>query len=304
MNRTHPATVWLINSRLILLAVLLIMLSACEQTEVATPPPIVVQIAGATSMHLVLDELSTSFSEHNPGMLLELRGGGSTVGESRVREGRLELAASTLMDSEPAIDDGIDVTSEDVKTNDVTADALNRAPIGIDAIAIIVHKRNSVSELSAHQLQEIYNGRILDWQELGEDQGEIVLVSREDGSGARALFESRIMGDKSVSLTAIVMPTSKDVVEYVAKNPHAIGYVSNAYALPPADNDESSPVATLAIDGSRPSDETVLDQSYPLTQPLYLVTDGPPQGWTQDFIDFALSPAGQEIVDKYHTRVR
>ena len=59
-----------------------------------------------------------------------------------------------------------------------------------------------------------------------------------------------------------------------------------------------------ALDGVLPSDETVRDQSYPLIQPLYLVTNGPPQGWARQFIDFALSPAGQAIVDRYHTPVR
>ena len=58
------------------------------------------------------------------------------------------------------------------------------------------------------ELQRLYGGRIIDWATFGPDGGDVILVSREDGSGARILFESRVMGDEPVSLTSVVMPTS------------------------------------------------------------------------------------------------
>ncbi len=67
---------------------------------------------------------------------------------------------------------------------------------------------------------------------------------------------------------------------------------------------EPPAVRIAAVDGVLPSDETVSDLSYPLIQPLFLVTRGPAQGWPRQFIDFALSPAGQAIVDRYHVPVR
>ena len=103
-----------------------------------------------------------------------------------------------------------------------------RVPIGLDGLAVVVHPSNNIAGLSLVQLRDIFAGRLLDWQALGSDAGEILLVSREDGSGSRILFETRVMSDERVALTAVVMPTSQDVVDYVAKNPHAIGYVSRA----------------------------------------------------------------------------
>jgi phosphate transport system substrate-binding protein len=279
--------------------------AACGETAVATPRPVVVVIAGATSMHPVLQDLATEFTQRHPNVLIELRGGGSTLGETRVRERRLALAASTLMDEE-VNDSDSGPAGEKVP--------LLRAPIGIDSVAVIVHESNPVTGFTSEQLRDVFGGRILDWGELQSDPGEIVLVSREDGSGTRRAFESRIMDEKPVSLTAVVMPTSRDVVGYVSRNPFAIGYVSSAYVTGRAAQSqpdsfvtpgpERPSVRAVAVDGVLPSDETISDQSYPLLQPLYLVSRKDPQTWVRQFIDFALSPAGQAIVDRYHVPVR
>ena len=113
----------------------------------------------------------------------------------------------------------------------LVADPLVRTPIGIDGLAVIVHPENSIAELSLVQLRDLYSGRVIDWQALGSDVGEVILVSREDGSGSRVRFEERVMGAERVSLTAVVMPTSEDVVAYVARNPQAIGYVSRGHVV-------------------------------------------------------------------------
>lgn len=104
-----------------------------------------------------------------------------------------------------------------------------RIPIALDGLALIVNQNNRLASLSLTQLQEIYNGRILDWSDVDGTPGEIQLVVREDDSGAQALFEERVMGDKSVSLTAVIMPSNLDVLQYVAVHPTAIGYLSRGY---------------------------------------------------------------------------
>jgi phosphate transport system substrate-binding protein len=119
------------------------------------------------------------------------------------------------------------------------------------------------------------------------------------------------MGDEPVSLTAVVMPTSTDVVAYVARNPQAIGYVSRAYvvdALPGAtERGEETPasrVRVVAVEGQLPTVSSLREQNYVLTQPLFLISRGEPQGQVRAFIDFVLSPSGQAIVERYHARVR
>lgn len=287
---------------------LALLLSACAQSTLVTPEPTTLTIAGSTAMRPVLLSLTEAFSRQNSQVLFDLRGGGSTLGEARVREGDINLAASTLFP--PQLEDE---TSGSSPGSPLQSVALVRIPIGLDGIAVVVHPQNEVAGLSLSELREVFAGRLFDWNDVantletsteGSQEGGqrvIQLVSREEGSGTRIAFEERVMEGEAVSLTAIVQPTSTDVVDYVQRNPNAVGYVSIAYAQP---QDGESPVRTLPIDGQLPSDEAISDRSYPLLQPLYLISRGEPQEWSRQFIDFVLSPAGQRIVDRFHVPVR
>ncbi|HRA67296.1 MAG TPA: phosphate ABC transporter substrate-binding protein [Caldilinea sp.] len=284
---------------------LALWLAACEGAAVATPPPVTVTIAGSTAMDPVLKALTDAYTRQHPNVVFDLRGGGSTLGEEAIRAGRYDIVASTLFPPDPA-------AGRPVPPGD---EQLVRTPIGINGLAIIVHPSNDVEALSLVQLRDLYSGRVLDWQALGSDAGEVVLVSREDGSGARILFEDRVMAEERVSLTAVVMPTSSDVVDFVAGNPAALGYVSRSHVAPWIPGNETSPAAVgesseparvkvLALEGRWPTRDALAEQQYVLTQPLYLITRGRPAGRIRQFIDFVLSPAGQSIVARYHAPIR
>lgn len=291
----------------LIIAACLLLLAGCSGAAIATPRPVVVTIAGATSLQPVLQALTAEYNRQHPNVLFTLRGGGSTLGEEQVLRGRVNLGASTLFPPEPLAPS---------RRN------LVRVPVGVDGLAIIVHHSNVVPSLTLDQLRGLYSGEILDWETVGGDAGEIILVSREDGSGARALFEARVMADDTVSLTAVVMPTSHDVVEYVAKTPNAIGYVSRAWVLDalnaasgfgvavrdgtPTPEGTPTPldVHVVPVEEMLPTPANLRDGSYPLIQPLYLISRGETRGTTRQFIDFVLSPAGQNIVRRYHLPAR
>ena len=304
-------------------------LTACDQTAVGNAPSTTVTIAGSTAMRPLLRELTAAFTDQHPNVVFDLRGGGSTLGEGWAADGRVDIAASTLL-----VADGEDDTT--------TADTLVRTPVGLDGIAVIVHLTTGVEALTLLELHDLYTGKIIDWAALGGAEASVKLVSREAGSGTRRLFETRVMGDEPVSLTSVVMPTSAAVVNFVAENPGAVGYVSRAFVRGLLDVDgldvdgldvdgldvdgldvdgldadrldadrldaegemAAPPVRVVAVDGALPSLATLGDQAYPLPQPLYLVTLGPPTGVLRQFTDFVLSPAGQEIVGRYHLPVR
>jgi phosphate transport system substrate-binding protein len=293
-------TGWVIT----LLLVGMMALAGCEGAVVATPAPATITIGGSSAMGLVLRALSEEYTRLHPNVVFDLRGGGSTLGEEAIRARRYDIAASTLFPPDP--DAGRPPLPGDER--------LVRTPIGLSGLAIIVHPSNSIEALSLVQLRDIYSGRVLTWQALGGDASEIVLVSREDGAGGRILFEERVMGDERVSLTAVVMPTSDDVVEFVARNPAAIAYVSRSHVVDwipdeasdaaDAATDTAPRVKVLALEGRYPTRAAIAEQQYALTQPLYLITNGPPTGRVRQFIDFVLSPAGQAIVARYHAPIR
>lgn len=279
------------------------LLAGCEGASVATPAPVTITIAGSSAMAPVLSALTDEYSRQHPNVVFDLRGGGSTLGEEAIRAGRYDIAASTLFPPDP--------------DSDVAAlpgdERLVRTPIGLNGLAIIVHPNNDIEALSLVQLRDIYSGRVLNWQALGSDAGEIVLVSREDGAGARVLFDERVMGDERVALTAVVMPSSGDVVDYLSRNPAAIAYVSRSHVVDwipdeaageSTEASEAPLVKVLSLEGRWPTREALAEQKYVLTQPLYLITSGQPAGRIRQFIDFVLSPAGQAIVARYHSPIR
>jgi phosphate transport system substrate-binding protein len=121
-------------------------------------------------------------------------------------------------------------------------------------------------------------------------------VSREEGSGTRMGFEALVMEGRQVTPLAVVASSSQAMVEYVASHPNAIGYVSVGYVSPE--------VKALKIEGELPTPETAGRGSYPLTRELWLVTSAPPSEPVQGFVNFALGPAGQQIVGQRYGRIR
>lgn len=283
------------------LCCMLLLLAGCEGVAVSTPAPTTITIVGSAAMQRALRSLTEEFNRQNPSVLFSVRSGGSTIGEEAIVRGEADIAASTLLPPDAAAD--------------APADNLVRTPVGINGLAVVVHPSNPVEELSLVQLRDIFAGEVLNWQAVGSDNGEIQLVSREDGSGSRILFEERVMSGARVSLTAVVMPSSADVAAYVARRPDAIGYVSRgevapwllapSAAPPDATPDATWPrVKVLRVEGQLPTVESLTAQRYPLIQPLYLVTRQAPAGQVRRFIDFVLSPAGQAIIGQFHAPIR
>jgi len=292
------------RGRIVIVVSLLLFMfaSSCQQSQLAPTKPVTISIAGATAMHPVLTDLGEAFSHQYPHILVDLIGGNSTTGEDRLRNAQVDLAASTLISTS---------ISSELIIGEVDK-PLIRVPIGLDGLVVITHKTNPIENLTLLQLQDLYNGRIWDWQELGGNAEPVHLVSREAGSGSWMLFTERVMAETPIALTAVVMPTSEDVVAYVAETAGAIGYVSRAYVrdlLPAAEGDLADDtllpvVHPLKIEDHLPTAEALQSQSYFLIQPLYLVSNGPPRDAVKQFIDFTLSPAGQAIVSRYHYPIR
>ncbi len=260
------------------LILLLTLLLACGE-PVATPEPVFLQAAGSSAMGPLVTELAAAFHKQSPLVSLEVAGLGTRFGLEALRAGQTAIALASWLPAD--------------LNRDWRATAIAR-----DGIAIIVHPSNRVDGLGLLQLQDLYSGRIHEWSEAGgrASQGSVQPVSREDGSGTRVAFETLVMDDREVTPLAILALSSAAVVEYVAEHPDSIGYVSMGYLSPR--------VKVLKIEGELPEPETTGPASYPLTRELWLVTADPPSEAVRDFIRFALSPAGQQIVGQTHGRIK
>lgn len=265
-------------SVLLLLLVCVALLAGCGE-PVATMEPTFLEATGSMALTSLVADLASAFHERNPMINLEVSGLGSEIGLEALQAGEADLAMiSWLPDRSSA----------------------NQRAVAIahDGIAVIAHPTNPVEGLGLLQLQDLFSGRAYEWEAVGglNSQGRVQPVSREAGSGTRAAFESLVMGDRQVTPMAVLVPSPQAVVEYVAGHPQAIGYVSVGFV--------KVGVKMLQVEGVLPSPESTGLGSYPLTRDLWLLVDERPSEATQRFLDFVLSPAGQQIVGQQFGRIK
>jgi phosphate transport system substrate-binding protein len=232
------------------------------------------------------------YKEVQPTVSVQVAGGGSGVGIAGLIDGTLDIAAA----------------SRDMKAAErQRARARNGAEpqeftVALDAIAVYVHKDNTLDAMSIEDLAEIYGegGRIVQWSQLGIHNractsDQVIRVGRQNNSGTYAYFRDVVLGgNREYRMGSIDQSGSKDVVALVSNTPCAIGYSGIAFATAGVKTVKiSSRKAETAI---TPSEETVVNGSYPIARPLYLYTAREPAGQVKEFLDWVLSLDGQRIV--------
>jgi len=132
-----------------------------------------------------------------------------------------------------------------------------------------------------------------------ENNNEIVVVSREDGSGTRGAFielfgieEKDSNGNKVDKTTdeAIVVNSTSIVMTTVAGNKNSIGYISLGSL-----NDT---VKAVKVDGIEPTVENIKNNTYKVFRPFNIATRDDISELAQDFISFILSSDGQKVVEE------
>jgi phosphate transport system substrate-binding protein len=160
--------------------------------------------------------------------------------------------------------------------------------IAKDAIAIIVHPTNPVKDLSLLQVSKIFSGEIKNWKEVGGYSHPIVLVLvRRDRDRSLQNF---VMKKEEISLEALVQDSNGAIRQVVSGDPNAIGYISLGLV-----NDK---VKALKIDGVELDQANVENGRYTLVRPFLFVFNGNPEGEAKAFLEFALSPAAQKLLQK------
>ena len=217
-------------------------------------------------------EVLAEVYEKNNDVNIEVQQVGSSAGIKNTIDGTSDLGMSSR-----------DLKDEETKEVDGTQ-------IAIDGIAVITNTANKVTNLTSEQVKDIFTGKITNWKEVGGEDAQIVVVSREDGSGTRDGFQD-ILGFESDELTkdAQICDGSGNVKSTVEGNENAIAYISFGY-LGDTLND-------VKIDGVEPTDANVVDGKYPISRPFIVVNkkDGL-SDVAKAFVDFIMSEEGQNIV--------
>ena len=251
-------------------SILLVLAMTCFATAAFAAGA--VSTDGSTSMEKVIGALGESFMEQHSDVNFTYNPTGSGSGITAVQEGRCDIGLSSR-----ALKD------------DEKAQGLTETVLAYDGIAIIVNPANPVNDLSLETIAKIYTGEITNWSEVGGEDGEIVVIGREAGSGTRDGFES-ITGTKDACQYRQELTSTGDVIATVAQNPAAIGYASLAAI--------KDTVKAVTVDGVAPTEETIKDGTYKVQRPFVLVTkDGVTLSEdAQAFFDYATSPEAAEII--------
>jgi phosphate transport system substrate-binding protein len=249
------------------------------------------QIKGSDTMVNLGQAWAEEFMKKNPDISVAVTGGGSGTGIAALLNKTTDIAESSR-----------DIHADEVEIAKQKGMNIKEIHVGNDGIVAAVHPSNPISKLTIPQLSAIYTGKILNWKELGGQDQNIVVLSRERNSGTHVYFLEEVvkLGDKNnpneFSKEILMMPSSQAIIDELSNNNAAIGYFGHGYltgkqkALLIAKDDKS-----LYIE---PTIESVIKKAYPIARPLYFYVNGEPVENIKKFIDFILSDDGQKIVLK------
>jgi phosphate transport system substrate-binding protein len=270
----------------IVLRLLIIALGVCACTSSRTRS---IQIKGSDTMVNLVQSWAEKYMEENPGEFVAVTGGGSGTGFASLISRTCDIAMSSrnIKQKEIVLANKQGVNPFEIK-------------VALDGLAVVVHPSNPVDKLTMDQLAAIFSGKITSWKEIGGTDEKIVVLSREVNSGTHVYFKEHVLrrGDRTSTAefapSALMLSSSQAIADEVMNNPAAIGYYGMGYITK-----SQKPVAVAKDAQSEyvePTIENVINGSYPISRPLLLYTNGPPDGLIKKFVDFALSKEGQHIV--------
>lgn len=253
-------------------------------------PARAIQNKGSDTLVNIALAWAETYRNVEPAVDIAVTGGGSGTGIAALINGTVDIANA----SRPMKDNEVD----DARANGIEP---VEHVVAIDALAVITHPDNPVSQLTIGQLSDIFTGRITRWSEVGGNDSPIVLVSRETNSGTHVYFLEEVVRRSESDSTDIfapqtlLMPSSVGITSEIRRNPNAIGYDGLGYV-----DQEHEKILAVALDDNSPfvmpSAETASDNSYPLSRNLFMYTAGVPSGAVADYLTWILGPQGQQIV--------
>lgn len=272
----------------VVLGFLALALIACGGSERVSRT--LIQNKGSDTLVNVAQAWAEAYAQINPNVAVAVTGGGSGTGIAALIGGSVDIANSSRSMEE-----------EEFEMANGRGVVPNELIVGYDAVAVYIHPDNPIDGFTLGQLADIYgeNGTTESWSQLGItvpgcSSDEIVRVSRQNSSGTYVYFQEAILGESDLKLGSRDMAGSSEVVNLVEKTACAIGYSGLAYAT-----EEVKVPCLMTEDGGNciaPSTASAVDGTYPIARPLFMYTNGQPEGVTKDYIDWILSDEGQCII--------
>lgn len=234
-------------------------------------------VQGSSTVLPIAQKAAEDYMQKNPEASISVRGGGSGNGVAALIDNAVDIANTSRF-----------ITDEEFNQADNNGVYPVPHRIAMDGIAVIINPENGIENLTLEELKQIYTGEVENWKELGGPDAEIVIVSRDSSSGTFEVFGEIALDGSRVAQTALMQSSNGTVKSTVSDTKGAIGYIGLGYL--------TDDVKAVKVNGVTPTNQTVASGEFPISRPLFMFTDGWPEGVTNKFINFILSPEGQKIV--------
>jgi phosphate transport system substrate-binding protein len=263
-------------------ASLVVLLAACAPEAAHPRDPLagVYKIGGGDASIEIVQALTEAFAAMHPGVKFD-------IDTSLGSDAAVKLAADTTLDLGMA---SRELTAEENALVD-------RVIIGVAGTGLAVNAQNPVQSLSIPQLQALYTGKTTDWSAMGVERGTVMPLIREKGSSARTTFENVVFGGKPTFGGSVLEISGGDQMrQAIASYRMAIGIIGVS-----KDDPEAQGVRLVSLDGVAPTRAALLDGSYKLRRPLYLLVThaGARQPAVAAFLEFVKSPDGQKVLQRF-----
>ena len=246
------------------------------------------RISGSTTVNPVAADAAEALRSTDLTITVDTQGG-SAGGITQLAAGQIDIA----MSSKP-IADADRTAAPDVDFTETR--------IGEDAVGIVVRKEvlaGGLKSVTKQQLKQLFEGEVANWKQLGGPDLDVFVYDKEPGRGTREVLDRFLYG-KGVKAPAppnnpryAIVGGNEETRTKLLSTPGSVAPLSSGFV---ADQPE---LGLLAVEGITPTAATIADGSYPLSRPLFLVTDGAPQGAAKTFIDYVLSPEGQPLLTRH-----
>lgn len=260
-----------------MLMVIALFTISCQSNKEHT-----LNIKGSDTVLPLTQELIEAYKKEVPAFSIAVTGGGSGVGLTALLNGTTDIAQSSR---EIKLEEQLKLENKGQKAAEVI--------LAYDALSIVVHPENAVSQLTREQLEGIFTGKIKNWKEVGGADLEIIPYARETSSGTYEFFKETVLEHKNYKDGIMSMPATGGILQSVSQTKGAIGYVGLAYVSPK--------VKSLAVSFDQgatyveASVQNTQNKSYPIARPLYYYyTHLSEEGAA--FIEYVLSEKGKQVI--------
>ena len=252
-----------------------------------------ITVKGSDTMVVLAQRWAEEYMKKNDSVKIQVTGGGSGTGIAALINGTTDFANSSRK-----------IKSEERASVESSRKKVVEIPVALDALSVVVNKKNPVTALSLTQIGKIYSGYINNWKQVGGPDHAIIRYSRESSSGTYSFVKDEVLKGRDYAADCQTMSGTSEVAEAVSRDEFGIGYGGVAYFAKVPDLrivaikkiDDGPAVNPIGADG-RPDNKVVYSHEYGLYRYLYMYTAGEPLGEKKAYVDWILGPDGQKIVE-------